>query len=56
MLNNSGFHEEVRNSLIQNGYEIKSIMGSIISKDKIDLEVHLSEEPNKVTSKKIEFM
>lgn len=54
MLNNSGFHEEVRNRLEQNGYEETAVMGSIYSKDRIDIEVHLSEESNQETTKGIE--
>ena len=54
MLNNSGFHEEVTNRLEDNGYEGTAVMGSIYSKDRIDIEVHLSEESNQDTKKEIE--
>jgi len=54
MLNNSGFHEEVRNRLEDNGYEGTAVMGSIYSKDRKDMEVHLSEKSNEDTTKEIE--
>lgn len=54
MLNNSGFHEELRSSLEEHGFEETAVMGSIYSKDRIDIEVHLSEESNQDTKKEIE--